>query len=289
MLNDIFNREEVYEAIYIARKIHGSNIKNSLIKQSSINAIERILSVTNLTNINDMDVFLKKYKTKKLDIQSEALYSKLRNNNEGSFFNIISEEELYLYHYYNYEVSFEYGVNLSKTFNFENKNILDIGGSSGGLCGGIKKCFNSSNCTVYDTFIACKIGEELVQNKNMGISFIGGNIFSKANINEHFDYIILSNIIHDWNDTNAISIFRNISHLLEANTKLLIYEDLLFGEGLKPLETLIYGLRLCANVPEGRQRTVEKLKKLIENALNTKIKIKQVVNFGVHSAMIISL
>lgn len=290
MENDIFDSQEVYEALYIIKKVGLENLhhKNSNLKQSGIDALHRILKVTKLNTIQDIDNCLQKYKTKSLDIQAEKLYLKLCTCDEGSFFDNLTCEEMHIYHHYNYEVSYNYGINLAKSINFNGKTILDIGGSSGGLCGGINKLFKDANCTVFDTKSVCEIGEELNNYNGANTKFITGDFFKPVIVNQTYDYIILSNVIHDWNDKSCISIFKNISLLLKKGTKLIIHEDILFNGGLTPKLAVIYGLRLSANVPEGKQRTIQEIKTLVKLAINSDVTIEQVFSFGVHSAIVMT-
>lgn len=289
MQNDILCSEEVYEALYIIKKVglQRLNYKNSSLKKSAIDALHRILKITNLNTINDIDNLLKKHKTKALDLQAEELYTKLCTHNGGSFFDNLTDEEKHIYHHYNYDISYNYGVSLAKLISFKDKSVLDIGGSSGGLCAGISGIFKHLNSTVFDTIEACKIGEELNKRNLTNIKFIEGDFFKPVNLKPVYDYIILSNVIHDWNDNGCICIFKNLRKLLIKTTKLVIHEDILSNGGLTPKQAVIYGLRLSANVPEGKQRTIEEIIILIKSAINRDVTIQQIFSFDVHSAIVI--
>ncbi len=277
---DYKNKDLIFEAVYISNKINTFG-KDSIILKSNIKkSLDRILKVI---NIKDEEKFLNENKNSILIKQSQDLYNKILMYEEGSFFNKLTEEEYYIYSCLNYDVSYEYGVNLAQNINFSGKSILDIGGNTGGLCSGIKCIYEDLNADILDYPNVCYIGEEI----NKEVNFIKGDFFKPINLNKNYDYIILSNVLHDWNDENCLKILKNISNATSKKSKIIIYEDILLEDKNIYNNTVLYGLRLSVNVPQGCQRTVKEFNYMIKEIFGDSISIQKVINFGVHSAIIV--
>ncbi|WMM26538.1 methyltransferase [Tissierella sp. MB52-C2] len=103
---------------------------------------------------------------------------KINQEIKGGFFDYISDIEYEIYSRYNYPISFDIGHTLSKICDFEDLNILDIGGNSGGLANAILMANPNCEVTVVDKSIPCNIGEEYKEfNDVSSIRFVKGDFF----------------------------------------------------------------------------------------------------------------
>ena len=82
-------------------------------------------------------------------------------------------------------------------------------------------------------------------------------------ISEKADTIIMSRVLHDWNDSYALKILRNIHRSLEKKGKLLLFETIVPDE-----ITTDVGIRLNFNLlvcVGGKERTLKEFQKLLQN------------------------
>jgi len=149
------------------------------------------------------------------------------------------------------------------------KIIMDIGAGSGILLEKILK--KNKNITIAKLFDLPSIVENAEKSiKNFGIKpkikFIGGNFFDE--IPETADTIIMSRILHDWNDDKVLIILKNVYKALENNGKLLIFETIVPEDNYMDIGvTLNFNLLVCVG---GKERTLKEFQELLEKA-NLKI------------------
>ncbi|MDD4187429.1 MAG: methyltransferase [Bacilli bacterium] len=281
------NDDLLIEAIYLFNKHFNQEGKSDLPENIEV-AVLRILAANNyisydnnfiITKVNYQN--LEKFKNQ---INEEALPENIKNISPVSFFDNITDIEYEIYSRSNYSVSFKNGLKLAELINFNDLKILDIGGNSGGLASAIASKYLTSHITVVDTKIPCEIGSEYKEVNNLNnINFICDDLFT-FNL-EKYDYIILSNIFHDYNDKDVRRILKNINTHLDDNTKVIILEDILDNE-IGPIDVVMHGLRLSINTFYGKQRTINELNILISeiglNLLN-KEKINQVQSIVVYT------
>lgn len=276
---DYENYMELYEAVYffnrinccvenkVPRLISQEEIKRLGINESIYKAIMRILVVNNLLdydgnyfvmtneNIEKHRYILDNIINKDPNKQYTAFFDKAINESQF-FFHTISELEYEIYSQCNFSSTFEIGKDVVKYVDLANRKVLELGGNSGGL--GTALLSKNIDClyTVVDTKIPCMIGNEFKALNKVNINFIEGNIFELMLSNEVYDYIILMNLLHDFDDIKCLNILHNCIENCDRNTKFLIIEDVLTGE-FEPKDVIMHGLRLSAECRGGKQRTKE--------------------------------
>jgi len=257
--NEVF----IYEAAYIMLKQNfwDKSMTSALPYEK---AAARILQAAGINSEALARAYMDEHDSSANKRSAEDLYTTLKTENKTEFFAALTDDELYLYHSGNYEISFEYGQNLARCFDFSSKSVLDIGGSSGGLVSGIKSRHTNVAGAVMDTGTACEVGRSICHN----IQFITGNFFKPLHEIQAYDVIILSNILHDWDDSTCTRLLNNMKPVLSGVKYIIIHEDILDDGGMTPVETLMYGLRLCVNEPGGRQRTIGEIEGLLQTAGN---------------------
>lgn len=314
---DYENYMEMYEAVYFFSRIYNNinnccvdnklpqliNINNKEIKKSGINesiykAIIRILVVTKMLDYDENGncfMLTNENKKKHRHILDNIINKNQNQNNRYTemfgkalnesqfFFNGISELEYEIYSRCNFQVTFETGKEVVKHINFANKKVLELGGNSGGL--GTAVLTKNKDClyTVVDTKIPCLIGNEFKESNKLNIKFIESNIFELTLPDELYDYIIIMNLLHDFNDVKCLDILRNCMRYYDINTKFLIIEDILTGE-FEPKEAVMHGLRLSVECRGGKQRTVEELVSLF---ININYKLEKIIKINnIHSMLV---
>jgi hypothetical protein len=145
--------------------------------------------------------------------------------------------------------------------------------------------------TVVDTPIPCAVGREFNETYQTNIAFIEGNVFELSiprlhgravraandqpgmhgravraandqpgmhGANESFDYIVMMNLLHDFDDEKCRCLLRSAVKYCGEHTRFIVIEDILSGEW-EPKAVILHGLRLSVNCRGGRQRTAAQL------------------------------
>jgi hypothetical protein len=144
------------------------------------------------------------------------------------------------------------------------RSIVDVGGSGGALICTLLERFPTLHGTIFD-----RPGleeEALATIASRGLekrcTFIGGDFFRK--VPEGKELYILSHILHDWPEQEAVSILRSCSEAMGMAGRLIILEALITpgGEGESEIPADIL---LLANTG-GRLRTLEEHRTLLAAA-----------------------
>ena len=286
---------ELYEAVYFFYRIY-SGVYDKLplqlnydkkmgLSETIYNAIIRILVVNNMIDYDKNSyVFTNENMMKHKHILEnnifkpgqvkhyEEMYNKALNELHF-FFDSISDLEYEIYSRCNFHVTYEFGKKAVKHLDLRNKKILELGGNSGGL--GTAILAKNSGCayTVVDTEIPCMIGNEFKELYETNITFIEGNVFELMLSDNIYDYIIIMNLLHDFDDEKCLKILNNSSRYCNASTKFIVIEDIRHSE-FEPHEVIMHGLRLSVECSGGRQRTINEIERLF---INVNYKLEKVV------------
>lgn len=281
------NHIELCEAVYFFDRINGSvdhnlpqlsyneEIEKMGIHQSVYQSILRILASNELLHF-DGECFKMtiENKEKYREILKKTTYSDQNNQHSNLFkkaidksqffFDAISDIEYDIYSRCDFEVTFEIGKEVAKHINLGNKNVLELGGNSGGL--GTALLNKNANCqyTIVDTKIPCKVGNEFNKVNQLNLKFVEGDVFDLASTSEPYDWIIIMNLLHDFDDIKCLDILKNCIKYSDYKTKFAIIEDVLTSE-FEPKESIMHGLRLSVECRGGKQRTIDELENLFIN------------------------
>ncbi|NRT16967.1 hypothetical protein HNP99_003341 [Flavobacterium sp. 28A] len=155
-----------------------------------------------------------------LDYSIKTGTSSFTNLSADNYFDYLNKHPEKLDHYH--KAMFEYArddyTNLPLKINFkQHKSIVDVGGGYGAAISMIKENCPEVNCALFDL-------KKVIENCNLSnINLIEGNFFSS--IPEGFDAILLSRILHDWNDEKAHTILANCHTALPKNGTLYLIEN----------------------------------------------------------------
>ncbi len=144
--------------------------------------------------------------------------------------------------------------NISQIIDFEQYNtISDIGGGMGALIKFIAKKYPEKN---YILFELHEVIETLQKSDYQGINLISGNFFSPFPFT--CDAIILSRILHDWNDEQASIVLNNCNSALSENGTLFIIE--IANDEIKANLLTLNMMIMCNSF----ERTFEQYQNLVE-------------------------
>lgn len=136
------------------------------------------------------------------------------------FFDYLNEnpEKLHAYHKAMYEYAKDDYKTLPDVIDFsKHKSVIDIGGGYGAVVEIIKAKNPSTECILFDL-------EKVIDRVNiLNIRKVSGNFFQKIPINS--EAIILSRVLHDWNDEKAMVILNNCYNAMPKKGTLYIIEN----------------------------------------------------------------
>lgn len=136
------------------------------------------------------------------------------------FFDFLNDnpEKLNAYHKAMYQYAKDDYKTLPDVIDFsKHKSVMDVGGGYGAVLENIKKKNPNLDCELFDL-------EKVVENVTISnIKKISGSFFDK--IPNQSEAIILSRILHDWNDNKANIILKNCFEALPKEGTLYVIEN----------------------------------------------------------------
>lgn len=162
------------------------------------------------------------------------------------------------------------GIDFSGFFaGFGDKNmpcrIVDIGGGTGTIISKFLDYYPNTTGTIIDLAQTEQEAEKNISCSGLAerCVFRQGNFFENIDISG--DWFILSRVLHDWNDEDAVKILENVSACLDDNSKLLVIENIMTESTDKSaLETYMNDIQMwgfCGS----KERTEEEFKELFAN------------------------
>ncbi|MFX0066757.1 MAG: methyltransferase [Candidatus Hermodarchaeota archaeon] len=149
--------------------------------------------------------------------------------------------------------------------------IMDVGGGTGGLLKFILEAFPNLKGILFELPEVHSIARELLSNSDLKDRYkvVSGNFFEE--LPQSSDLILLSRVLHDWNDHQASTILQRCYEALPDQGKLLVIE-LLLPSDIKSSFGALLNLNMLV-VTGGRERTEEDYKQLLSDAGFTFVEI----------------
>lgn len=156
-----------------------------------------------------------------LDVSVKTGKSDFENKYRMGYFDYLNQDEEKLDYYH--KAMFAYAKddyqNITKVINFNiHKSVMDVGGGYGAAVSKLNKELPNLECYLFDL--------DKVINKcqlNSNIKPIRGDFF--VEIPQLAEAVILSRVLHDWNDEKASQIIKNAYRALPNNGYLYIIEN----------------------------------------------------------------
>lgn len=160
----------------------------------------------------------------KLDITLKTGKSAFESLYGKSFFDFISQDydKLLNYHKALAEYARDDYRNLVEIHDFSlHKKVIDVGGGFGILGKYLKNKYSNIDVYVLDKKEVVELAQKYCKYTKQKINFISGDFFYSI---PQADAIVLSKVLHDWDDANCIKILKNCHISLEKNGTLYIIE-----------------------------------------------------------------
>ncbi len=187
---------------------------------------------------------------------------------DSRFFDYIDKEQANLinYHLAMAEYARDDYKNITECIDFsEFKTIADVGGGTGNLIKIIAQKFPDILCILAELPNVCKLVKTECENLKITTTDFFEKIPFKA------DAIILSRILHDWDDDKATSILKNCSNAVYPHGKIFIIEIM-----QDKVNTPLLNLNMML-MTESYERTYSQYDKLLKK-INFKIVASQQLN-----------
>lgn len=142
------------------------------------------------------------------------------------------------------------------------KNLIDVGGGNGQLVVKILKRNPLAKGIVFDLERLRESAIKYISNNQLSdrCAFQSGNFFEK--IPEGGDVYLLSVILHDWNDNDALLILKKCREAMSLGAKLIVVERIIRDDENK-LNTYLGDINMLITIG-GKERTEDEFKKLFK-------------------------
>jgi len=145
-----------------------------------------------------------------------------------------------------HEMRIDRGKTLAEIYDFSgHRKLLDLGGSSGGYCFGIREKFPGLPCTVFDLPDAAKVARKKIEaaGLNREIEVVEGSIFS-SDLPAGVDVVLAANMLHLWGPEDIVYILRRVHVALEEPGTVLVRESYFEDDWSGSIEAVFDGFVL---------------------------------------------
>jgi SAM-dependent methyltransferase len=141
--------------------------------------------------------------------------------------------------------------------------IIDIGGGHGSLMAHILRQHPSVTGILFDLPEVVDGPNEIDSKIAQRCEVVGGDFFKE--VPKGCDIYIMQQVIHDWNDDQAIKILKNCRDAMNDNGRLLVIDAVLAPGNKRDINKFI-DLNMLVGMPGGRERTEPEFRELFEKA-----------------------
>jgi hypothetical protein len=143
-------------------------------------------------------------------------------------------------------------------------NLLDLGGNSGGYTIAICGANPGLRATIFDLEPVRGLALERVAAAGLAgrIGFAAGSFFESGLPRGH-DVLLLSSILHDWDDADCMTILRNCYSALDAGGSIVVAEPMLAEDATGPDHPAASGLTMA--LLGGENRTRERIARMLSD------------------------
>ncbi len=140
------------------------------------------------------------------------------------------------------------------------KTLVDVGGGYGYLLSSILKANPTVKGIVYDlpSVVETATQHQQIAEIQGRCSFVSGSFFDGV---PNADVYLIKHVLHDWEDSQCITILKNCYNAIASDGKLLVIEIVIPGAN-EPSMGKIMDIEMLIMTNSGRQRTAEEFKEL---------------------------
>lgn len=209
--------------LLLLNALHNANFLSKNVELFKVNSLSKFLTENNPDSLkyaclNWSSEHLNAWQN--LDFSIKTGNSTFKEIYGKPFFDFLNDnsEKLHAYHKAMYQYAKDDYKNLPEVIDFsKHKSLMDVGGGYGAVLENIKAKKPNVECVLFD--LPKVIDRVTIPN----IKKIGGSFFDK--IPNQSEAIILSRVLHDWNNEKAKHILQNCFEALPNNGVLYVIEN----------------------------------------------------------------
>jgi hypothetical protein len=154
--------------------------------------------------------------------------------------------------------------------------VIDVGAGRGRLLSTILEGHPHLRGILFDQPQVLEAAREIVNEAGVAdrCDFVGGNFFER--VPEGGDVYVLRNIIHDWEDDQAVAILTNCRRAMGTGARVLLVERYVAEDPHEALQVLHADLEMLVNVG-GRERTTDEYATLLARS---GLRLAQTISLG---------
>lgn len=162
------------------------------------------------------------------------------------------------------------------------RHLIDVGGGRGHLAAALLRRYPDLRATVYDQPDVVPHAATVLAEFSDRARTIGGDFFTEVPTGG--DAYLMSMILHDWNDDQAITILRAIRRAMPPDAELLIV-DAIIPEGDTPHDGKLRDLIMLTLHP-GRERTQAEFAALLDRA---NLRLKETLEVAASTGLLVAV
>ena len=145
------------------------------------------------------------------------------------------------------------------------RSVVDVGGGKGTLLAEVLRRHSHLHGTLFETTAVAARAEAVLDGADLAdrCELLAGDFFE--HVPPGADCYVLANVLHDWDDGQAIDILRNCHRSMAGGGRVLIVERLIPDEPGDAVPTLLSDLNMLV-ITGGRERTNAEYADLLERA-----------------------
>lgn len=177
------------------------------------------------------------------------------------------------------------GQALAAAYDFsEARRVVDVGGGRGALVETLLREYEGLTAVVVDSQAAVHEGQQRLHAAGLAdrVTFTAGDFF--VSVPAGGDLYVLSNVLHDWQDDDALAILRSCREAMSPSARLLVLQDLAPPHGERsPVNVFDISLLVLTG---GRERTLEEYRELLSTA---GFRLREVVDTVAETSLLVAL
>lgn len=144
--------------------------------------------------------------------------------------------------------------------------LLDVAGGSGIYACALSARFENLRACVFEKPPVDRIARRAIAKRGLSerVEVLAGDMF-QSELPSGFDVILLSNVLHDWEDAVAESLLQKAARALPSGGLLLVHDAFLNADCTGPLPVAMYSALLMHST-EGRCFSVSEIRSWLERA-----------------------
>ncbi|WP_369185521.1 methyltransferase [Streptomyces sp. Y1] len=151
---------------------------------------------------------------------------------------------------------------LGEAYDFgAHRRLLDVGGGSGAFPIVLCQRYPQLSATVVELDHVCGVIEQKAREAGVGeaVHAAAGDFLSDASLPPGHDVILLSNVLHDWDETTGRKLLAKCYDALEDGGAIILCELMLDSEHTGPANAALMGMNMIVSTEGGQSYSADEL------------------------------